>query len=68
MYIFVEGKADCSFGVNVVRIVGLPEQMILITEEKEAEMNSEAHRLRQIMALTRQFNSLIDTLLQNYND
>ncbi len=68
LYKFIEGKADRSFGVNVARMVGLPEQVIQRAEEKEAEMTSETQKLGQIMALTRQFNSVIDTLLQDYDD
>lgn len=52
-YKFKKGSAEKSFGVNVAKMAGIPDDVILKAFEKEDENNKEKKSLGSFVKVTR---------------
>lgn len=61
-YKFIEGEACKSFGINVAKIVGVPEKVLEIAKEKATTLNTELANLKGMKTLNEKFNECLNFL------
>ena len=62
LYKFIEGEASKSFGINVAKIVGLPDILIDIAKERSHRMTVENERLLKFGNAVKNFNKIVNWL------